>query len=88
MFNKKQSSKDIARERLKVVVIHDRADCSTQILEMLKIDILKVISNYMEIDETELDIQITQTKSDHNSTVPMMIANIPIKSMRKVQSRP
>ena len=53
--------------------------------EMLKTDIIKVISNYMEIDTEELDIQITQTQSeDNNGTVPVLYANIPIKSMRKM----
>jgi cell division topological specificity factor len=86
LFAKKTKSKDIARDRLKLVLIHDRANCSTQLLEMLKVDIIKVISNYMEIDEQELDIQITQTNSDKNETVPMLYANIPIKSMRKHRS--
>ncbi len=81
----KANSKDIAKDRLKLVLIHDRVNCSTQFLEMLKTDIIKVISNYMEIDELDMDIQISQTKSDHgNNTVPVLYANIPIKSMRKV----
>ena len=50
-FSKKGSSKDVAKDRLKLVLIHDRANCSTQMLEMLKNDIIKVISNYMDIDE-------------------------------------
>lgn len=85
-FNKKdtQSSGSVAKDRLKLVLVHDRANCSSQVLEMLKTDIIKVISNYMEIDEEELDIQITQTQSDdNNGTVPVLYANIPIKSMRK-----
>lgn len=86
LFSKKPSSKNIAKERLKLVLIHDRVNCSTQVLEMLKTDIIRVISNYMEIDEEELDIQITQTESeDSNGSVPMLYANIPIKSMRKFQ---
>jgi len=86
-FKKKDAnaSKNLAKDRLKLVLIHDRANCSSQILEMLKIDIIKVISNYMEIDEEELDIQITQTESDgKNGSVPVLYANIPIKSMRKI----
>jgi cell division topological specificity factor len=83
LFQKKPASKDIARDRLKLVLIHDRANCSSQLLEMLKTDIIKVISNYMEIDEQELDIQITQTNNDRNDSVPVLYANIPIKSMRK-----
>lgn len=84
-FNKKKGpSKDMAKDRLKLVLVHDRVNCSSQVLEMLKTDIIKVISNYMEIDEEELDIQITKTESDsNNGTVPVLYANIPIKSMRK-----
>ena len=47
LFGKKPSSKDVAKDRLKLVLIHDRANCSTQVLEMLKTDIIRVISNYM-----------------------------------------
>jgi cell division topological specificity factor len=50
---------------------------------MLKNDIIKVISSYMEIDEQELDIQISQADGDRNEPVPVLFANIPIKSMRK-----
>ncbi len=82
-LNKKPSSKDLAKDRLKLVLIHDRVNCGSQVLEMLKNDIIKVISNYMEIDEDELDIQISQTDQGQNGPVPVLYANIPIKSMRK-----
>ncbi len=86
-FTKKNSSKEVAKERLKLVLIHDRVNCSTQVLEMLKMDIIKVISNYMEIDEEELDIQITQTADGSDGeNVPVLLANIPIKSLRKVRA--
>lgn len=85
-FARKEQSKNVAKDRLKLVLIHDRVNCSTQVLEMLKTDIIKVISNYMEIDEEGLDMQITHTDSDNSDqSVPMLYANIPIKSMRKVQ---
>lgn len=84
VFNKKQSSKDVAKDRLKLVLVHDRVNCSTQVLEMLKTDIIRVISNYMEIDEEELDINITETMSEEKGVnVPVLYANIPIKSMHK-----
>ena len=85
-FKKKpqEGSGSVAKDRLKLVLVHDRTDCSSQVLEMLKNDIIKVISNYMEIDEEELDIQITQAPSEETGgTVPVLYANIPIKSMRK-----
>lgn len=81
-FNKKEKSKNIAKDRLKLVLVHDRATCSVNFLEMLKNDIIKVISTYMEIDEDGLDIQITQGGTDSDSS-PALYANIPIKSMKK-----
>jgi cell division topological specificity factor len=83
-FTRKTSSKEIAKDRLKLLLIHDRVNCSTQMLEMLKLDIIKVISNYIEIDETELDIQISQIETgEPGKLLPMLYANIPIKNMRK-----
>ena len=86
LFTRKNSPRTIAKERLKLVLVHDRVNRSTQILEMIKNDILKVISNYMEIDQEELDIQITQAPlEDESGNVPVLYANIPIKSVRRVQ---
>ena len=82
-FRRTRSSKDIAKERLKLVLIHDRANVSPQFLEMLKGEIIKVISNYIEIDQSGLDIQLTRTKSDDGTrSVPALIANIPIRNVR------
>ena len=83
-FLRKKNAQPSGTVALKLVLVHDRVNCSSHVLEMLKNDIIKVISNYMEIDEEELDIQITQTQTEDNAgTVPVLYANIPIKSMRK-----
>lgn len=83
IFGKSKNSKDVARDRLKLVLIHDRANVSPQFLEMLKSEIIKVITNYMDVDESALDIQLTRTKSDDGeSIVPALYANIPIKNIR------
>lgn len=85
-LGKKPTSKDVAKDRLKLVLIDDRASTSTHVLEMIKADILKVINNYIEIDEDELDINISTTKSDNNGKdLPVLYANIPIKNMRKIK---
>lgn len=82
-FFKKKTSGDIAKDRLKLVLVSDRANCSPDIMEMIKNDIIQVISKYMEIDAEGLDIQITQTESDgNNGNVPALYANIPIKDMK------
>ena len=57
---KKKNSGDIAKDRLKLLLVSDRANCSPEIMEKIKNDIIQVISKYMEIDAEGLDIQITR----------------------------
>jgi len=84
IFNRKPTSGSVAKDRLKLVLIHDRANCNTDLLEMMKNDIMQVIAKYMDIDEAAgMDINISQTTDDENKTVPVLYANIPIKNMRK-----
>ncbi|HOQ36325.1 MAG TPA: cell division topological specificity factor MinE [Acetivibrio sp.] len=83
LFGRSKNSKDLAKERLKLVLIHDRANVSPQFLEMVKGEIIKVISNYMDVDEDSLDIQMTRTRSEEGDRiVPALVANIPIKSVK------
>lgn len=56
-FFNKQASKDIAKERLKLVIIHDRANVSPELLELIKNEILKAIQKYIVIDDKLLEIQ-------------------------------
>ena len=80
---KRKNSGEIARDRLKLLLVSDRANCSPEVMEKIKNDIIQVISKYMEIDAEGLDIQITQTESEgNNGNVPALYANIPIKDMR------
>lgn len=87
-FFKRKSSGDVAKDRLKLLLVSDRANCSPDMMEMIKNDIIQVISKYMEIDAEGLDIQITQTESEgSNGTVPALFANIPIRDMKHRPSK-
>ena len=82
-FFRKKSSGDVAKDRLKLLLVSDRANCLPDVMEMIKNDIIQVISKYMEIDAEGLDIQITQTESEGgNGNVPALYANIPIRDMK------
>lgn len=82
-FFKKKASGNVAKDRLKLVLVSDRANCSPEIMEQIKNDIINVISKYVEIDAEGLDIKITQTESEgNNGTVPALFANIPIKDLK------
>ena len=44
---KKKNSGDVAKDRLKLLLVSDRANCSPDVMEMIKNDIINVISKYM-----------------------------------------
>lgn len=81
MFSTKASSKNVAKERLKLILIHDRANISPGLLEAIKEDILTVLSKYIEIDNGEIDVKMTNIEEIQGDT-PALIASIPIKRMK------
>jgi len=72
------SSKTVAKERLRLVLVHDRASISPTMLNNLKEDLIKVISKYMEIDEAALEFNLLQ---DDNEVA--LVANIPVVKMKR-----
>ncbi len=72
------SSKDVARERLRLVLVHDRASVSPEFLNSLKEDLIKVIRDYLDIDEEALQVNL---ENEENSIA--LIANIPVKGFRR-----
>lgn len=84
-FFRKKSSCEIAKDRLKILLISDRVNCSPEMMELIKTDIAKVISKYMKIDTTNMDIQISKTgaQSKRGMRTPVLSANIPILDLNK-----
>lgn len=85
LFGKKNQSGSVAKDRLKLVLIHDRMNCSTELLEMMRADIIEVISKYVEIDKEDLNIEVSNTQYERGGkNAPILSANIPIKNLKKV----
>ncbi len=72
------SSKDIARERLRLVLVHDRSMVSPETINLLRDDLIEVIQKYMDIDLEGLLVNI---EGENNSVA--LIANIPIKGLKR-----
>lgn len=78
VFGREDASKNVAKERLRLVLVHDRASLSPQALDDLKNDLLKVISQYLEIDPEGFKVDLSR----HDESMAL-VANIPIKSVRR-----
>lgn len=81
--NKETKSKQTAKERLHLVLMQDRANVSADFLEMMKQEIIEVIKKYIEIDEKEIDVRLTnEVKEDGTTGAPSLYANIPIMNIK------
>ena len=77
------TSKDTAKERLHLVLMQDRANVSADFLELMKQEIIEVIKKYIDVDEKEIDVHLTN-KANEDGTVgaPALYANIPIVTIK------
>ncbi|MEA1974290.1 MAG: cell division topological specificity factor MinE [Bacillota bacterium] len=83
-FSKEPDSKSIAKERLQLVLVHDRSDCSPELINRIKNDIMKILSEYVDINEKEFDIEISQDRKQ-GSSKSTLIANIPINRLERIR---
>ncbi len=76
-------NKDEAKERLHLVLLQDRANVSADFLDMMKQEIIEVIKKYIDIDEKEMDVKLTNKQnSDGTTGAPALYANIPIVGIK------
>ncbi len=71
------SSGDVARERLTLMLVHDRLKLTPDLIGRIKEDMLAVISKYVEIDESGVEIELT-----HTEHMDRLVARMPVKRQR------
>ncbi len=78
-----KTNKDEAKERLHLVLMQDRANVSADFLDMMRQEIIDVIKKYIDVDEGDIDVRLTNKQnSDGTTGAPALYANIPIKSIK------
>lgn len=70
---KEPTSAEIAKERLKLVLVTDRSNLSPEKLEEMQREIIHVIKRYIPIDEMEVQINIEQRERKH-----YLVADVPL----------
>jgi len=76
--HREPTSRDVAKQRLQLVLVHDRANISPGLLETLKDEIIAVISKHVEIDRRGVQITFTQSRSESK-----LVADIPLLDGRR-----
>lgn len=78
----KQTPKQVAKDRLKLILIHDRGEIAPEIIEKIREEILDVISKYIDIQVDDVEISVNKSDDDEGERSSALIANIPIKSIK------
>ncbi|OOM11889.1 cell division topological specificity factor MinE [Clostridium saccharobutylicum] len=81
-LNSKPTPKQVAKDRLKLILIHDRGEIAPQIIEKIREEILDVISKYIDIQMDDVEISVNRSDDDEGENSSALIANIPIKNIR------
>jgi cell division topological specificity factor len=83
LFGQSSKSADAAKERLQFVLAHDRSDISPETLDLLKDEIVNVISKHVEIDREHVEVTVSLT-----GTIHRLVANIPVVNPRPPRASP
>lgn len=81
LLGRENSSAQQAKERLKLVLVHDRTDLSPGVMEALKDELIAVISRHIEIDPQAVKIEMAQEGREQR-----LIADIPLRPTRRRRS--
>jgi len=81
-FTRKRRSATTAKERLQLVLIHDRADLPPGVMENLRDEIIEVISRHIEVDREAVELRVAQ-----DGRKQRLLADIPFQTTRKRRGR-
>jgi len=78
LFRGEEPSSSVAKNRLKMVLTHDRANISPGLLELIKDEIIEVIARHLAIDADQVEVNLTRSMTESR-----LVAEIPLQVTRK-----
>ena len=80
-FNNKPTPKQVAKDRLKLILIHDRGEIAPDVIDKIREEILGVISKYIDIQIDDVEISVNKN-AEEGDTSSALVANIPKKNKK------
>ena len=74
LLGRQPASASTARDRLQLVLAHDRSDLSPEILDQMRREIFEVVAKYVDIDLEEGDVSL-----ETEDRVTALVANLPFR---------
>jgi cell division topological specificity factor len=77
LLGRERTSREVAKDRLQLVLVHDRAGLSPEMMDRMREEILVVLSKYVEVDREGMEISLTQGRNQNK-----LVADIPLRRKR------
>lgn len=75
------NSGQIARNRLKMLLVSDKNLCTPLHLELIREDLDRVLSKYMEVESNQIELNLTGIES-----APVLLASVPLKKLINIRN--
>lgn len=72
-----EQSKNAAKDRLRLVLMHDRSDIPATMMEAIRTEMVQVLSKYVEIDQEALEVMLEKEAGSIG-----LVLNIPIRRVK------
>jgi cell division topological specificity factor len=76
LFSRRRPSKEMAKQRLRLVLVHDRSGVPPEMLQTIKKEIITVISRHVWVDRQNIEMTLS-----HSEGRTRLVADIPIASL-------
>ena len=83
IFFKRKTSGSIARERLKILLLSDRMNFTSDITEKIQRDLIRCISKYLDVDEKGMQISFEPPGKNQEADSSCIKATIPVRNMKQ-----